>query len=88
MLKIDFLNYFQSPLIDQIEYYAHQATLNVDKGAGKLEKAREMKIKRLKVYLHSIDLSSLQFTHMHCLQIFFFLFLFLLFRGKFGCYFG
>ena len=39
----------QSPLITQIEYFAHQATLNIDKGAGKLEKAREMKIKRMKV---------------------------------------
>lgn len=39
----------QSPLITQIEYFAHQATLNIDKGAGELEKAREKKIRRLKV---------------------------------------
>lgn len=39
----------QSPLIMQIEYFAHQATLNIDKGASKLEKARRRKIKRMKV---------------------------------------
>lgn len=41
--------FIQSPLITQIQYFAHQATLNIDKGAEKLEKAREMKIKRMKV---------------------------------------
>ncbi|XP_055301093.1 syntaxin-4 [Sitodiplosis mosellana] len=47
-LRISALVIEQSPLISQIEYFAHQATLNIDKGAEKLEKAREMKIKRMK----------------------------------------
>lgn len=36
-------------MITLVEYHANQATLNIDKGANKLEKARELKIKRLKV---------------------------------------
>lgn len=43
----------QSPLISQIEWFAHQATLNIDKGAEQLEKAREKKIKRMKVIMRS-----------------------------------
>lgn len=39
----------QSPLIMQIEYFAHKATLNIDKGNSRLEKARRQKIKRMKV---------------------------------------
>lgn len=39
----------QSSLVDQIEYFSNQATHNIDKGADQLEKAREAKIKRLKV---------------------------------------
>lgn len=45
----------QSPLITQIEYHAHMATLNVDKGTNKLEKAYRLRIKRLKVNLFSIN---------------------------------
>ncbi|XP_031628587.1 syntaxin-4 [Contarinia nasturtii] len=47
-LRISALVIEQSPLISQVEYFAQQATLNIDKGAAKLEKAREMKIKRMK----------------------------------------
>lgn len=38
-------------MITLVEYHANQATLNIDKGASKLEKARELKIKKLKVQI-------------------------------------
>lgn len=54
----------QSPLIAQVEYFAHQATLNVDKGASKLEKARQKKIKRLRVsHLKCICVAPIIFIH-------------------------
>lgn len=52
----------QSPLIAQIEYFAHQATLNIDKGASKLEKARQKKIKRLKVICRAIRTAFIFYT--------------------------
>lgn len=52
----------QSPLITLAEYHAHQATLNIDKGAGKLEKARDLKIKRLKVNIRFLPLFGSTFN--------------------------
>lgn len=39
----------QSPMIQVVAYHAQQATLNIDKGADKLDKARRTKIRNLKV---------------------------------------
>lgn len=40
---------FQSALIQVVEYHAQTASLNVDKGAGELEQAKNYKIKATKV---------------------------------------
>lgn len=50
----------QSPLISLVEYHANQATLNIDKGAAKLEKARDMKIKKLKVNITGFNVEAIE----------------------------
>lgn len=37
-------------MIQVVAYHAQQATLNIDKGADKLEKARRKKLRNLKVH--------------------------------------
>lgn len=43
-------------MIQVIEYHAVQASNHVDKGTEKLEKARENKIKSLKVHFNSLEI--------------------------------
>lgn len=50
-MKTNYIFFYilQSPMIQVVAYHAQQATLNIDKGADKLDKARRTKIRNLKV---------------------------------------
>lgn len=61
-LRISTLVMEQSDKIQKIEYFATQSTNKVEKGGTKLEKARGLKAKALKVRFIFIEISFKRYT--------------------------
>lgn len=75
-IKISTLVMEQGELVQVVEYHAQQASTNVDKAEKQLEKARELKIKSLKVSTNNSKTSTFvqtiwcngHFSFIHYLQ--------------------